>query len=256
MTLLLNLEADPLESFPESEDGEFDTEFEDALDDERGRRSRKRAPDGVEELELNPSEVVYEVQTGQEYGPHWRSRRPPGLPADARLTSKPGAAFPFIEQLARDQWLGDVFVITVRHLSETESGGLFARPANTFDARPQSQRPAGKPLITAWGAFQFNRGAWQSLPEVPSTESPWESTPYDEIARPIRKYAELFADVLGATGSDLDAARGVRLWHRTPTGYQQYLRNGERRGFAAAWRQVPANHRTVVDRHLRNAGIL
>lgn len=230
MKKLFNFETEPFEDY---------SEFNDKL-----------------AYEIEPSSVVYHVEPGQPYGPIWRTRHPPGLPAYARLTSRQGAALPYIEQIARAQELGEVFVITVRHLAQTESGGMFARPANKFDARPQTQRPADRPLITAWGALQFNRDAWRSLPDVAATAFPWDSTPYEEIARPIFKYAELFSDVLGAGGTDLDAARGVRLWHRTPAGYRQYLNNGWRLGFSAAWRQVDANHRNVVDDRLRNAGVL
>lgn len=209
-----------------------------------------------EEGELNPWEVVYDVDPAQPFGPRWRAQRPPGLPESARLASRVGAALPYIEQLAREEMLGDVFVAVVRHLAETESGGIIARPADAFDARPPAQRPAGRSIITAWGAFQFNRDAWRSLPGVAATAFPWDSTPYDEIARPILKYAGLFSEVIGAGGSDVDAARGVRLWHRTTAGYRQYLHTGQRQGFATAWQQVAVSHRNAVDRHLHAANIL
>jgi hypothetical protein len=210
---------------------------------------------GFEYEDIEPSTVVYHVEPGQAYGPVWRMRRPPGLPAYARLASMRGAARLYIEQIARAQMLDEVFVTTIRHLADTESGGRFALPANKFDARSQANRPAGKRLITAWGAFQFNRDAWRSLPGVAQTVFPWDSTPYDEITRPIQKYAELYFNVLGAGGSDLDAARGVRLWHRTPAGYRQYLGGGQRQGFSTAWQRVSAQHRSAVDEHLRKAGV-
>ena len=232
---------------------------------ERGKTTREQANIFFNEatsqeedelfFEVPPSEVVYDVVPGRPYGPLWGARRPPGLPAAARLTSRDGAAAPVFEQYAQEQMLHDVFVRLVAHMAATESGGMFARPADNFDARPPTQRPAGRPLITAWGAFQFNRDAWRLLPGVGAAEFPWDSTPYDEIARPVLKYAVLFSDVLGAGGSDFDAARGVRLWQRTPAGYGRYLTRGVRVGFATAWSRVDARHRAVVDRHLRGAGI-
>jgi outer membrane protein OmpA-like peptidoglycan-associated protein len=218
-----------------------------------GRRCRAHV---AQEVLGAPSGVVYSAVAGQEYGWRWKSRRPPGLPPSARRASARGAALPFVEQIARQQTGGEVLVRVVKHLCETESGGTLALPAHTFDARPQAHRPSGKPRITAWGAFQFNAGAWQSLPGVARTAVPWDATAEDELSRPIRRYTSLFASVRDAGGSELDAARAVRLWHRTPAGYRAYLSRGRPAGFAAAWAQVDAAHRTVVDRHLRAAGIL
>ncbi|HIK33001.1 MAG TPA: DUF882 domain-containing protein [Oscillatoriales cyanobacterium M59_W2019_021] len=194
--------------------------------------------------------------TAYPYGPKWRSQRPPGLPATARTASQSGAALPDIERVARQHNLGETFVKTVKHLATTESGAMYARPANIFNVLPPSQR-GGKPYISAWGVFQFNRDAWRSLPGVANTAFPWESTPSEEITRPIRRYAELFAEVRRAGGTPIDAARGIRLWHMQPNGlYKPYLRRGKQSGFSAAWQQVPAKYQARIDRHLRNAGIL
>jgi len=207
------------------------------------------------EFEVIPSGVAYDVAAGETYGSKWKTQRPPGLPQSARLASRRGEARPYIEQIAGALFLGNVFVATVKHLAQTESGARFALPANIFDARPQPQRPAGKALITAWGAFQFNRDAWRALPGVASTAFPWDSTPYEELSRPINRYAQLFLEVIRAGGSNIDAARGIRLWHRSPAAYRQYVNTGRSRGFQNAWRQVDASHRLPTDKHLRDAGI-
>ncbi|QGZ90771.1 peptidoglycan-binding protein [Microcystis aeruginosa] len=201
------------------------------------------------------SGIAYEVAAGQEYGPRWRSRRPPGLPASARQASRTGAALAYIEQIARSTGLGQTFVTTVRHLAHTESKGIFARPANIFNILPPSQRQ-GRPYISAWGVFQFNRDAWRSLAGVSQTAFPWDSTPDEEIARPIRKYAELFSQVTRAGGSPIDAARGIRLWHMRPALYRSYFTSGQRQGFSSAWQRVDQERRIKIDRHLRNAGVL
>ncbi|MDY7016339.1 MAG: peptidoglycan-binding domain-containing protein, partial [Cyanobacteriota bacterium] len=204
--------------------------------------------------------ISYSIVPGREYGPRWRSLRPPGLPSTARKASRSGAALPYIEQVARQQNLGEIFVKTVKHLAKTESGATFARPADNnvrpFNVLPKAQR-GGKAYISAWGVFQFNRDAWRSLPGVSNSAFPWESTPYEEIARPLRKYAKLFAEIRRAGGTAIEAARGIRLWHMQPNGlYKPYLRRGAQLGFSAAWQRVPAKYRARVDRHLRNAGIL
>jgi hypothetical protein len=204
--------------------------------------------------------ISYSIVPGQEYGPKWRSQRPPGLPATARKASGSGAALSHVEQFARQQNLGEMFVKTIKHLATTESGAMFARPADNrvrpFNILPESQR-GGKAYISAWGVFQFNRGAWRALPGVAKTAFPWDSTPDEEIARPIRKYAALFAEIRRSGGTQIDAARGIRLWHMQPNGlYKPYLRRGKQLGFSSAWQQVPAKYKARVDRHLRNAGIL
>jgi hypothetical protein len=199
--------------------------------------------------------ILYTVVPGQEYGSKWRSQRPPGLPATARQASARGAAMPHIDQIAGAEGLGDIFVRTVRHLSETESAARFGLPANIFDARPPAQRPPGKSLITAWGAFQFNRDAWRALPGVAKTAFPWDSTPREEIARPIARYARLFRDVRAAGGSPVDAARSIRLWHITPAGFHKYLKTGKSSGFSAAWQQVAADRRQQIDKRLRESGV-
>lgn len=201
-------------------------------------------------------DLSYAIKPGEEFGGKWRSTRPPGLPAAARRTSAPGAALTPIEKLARAQGLEETFVRLVIHLAKTESGGRFALPAIRFNALPPSER-GGAPLITAWGAFSFNRDAWRGLPGVAAGSFPWDATPGEEIGRPIARYAELFRQVLAAGGSDLDAARGVRLWHRSPIGeYKPYLAIGRKSGFAAAWGRLPVERRAKVDGYLQAAGIL
>ena len=208
----------------------------------------------------NSRRISYPIVPGQEYGPRWHSQRPPGLPTTARKASARGAALPHIENLAQQQNLGNIFVKTVKHLATTESGAMFARPADNrvrpFNVLPRGQR-GGKPYISAWGVFQFNRDAWRGLPGVSKNAFPWESTPYEEIIHPIRKYAKIFSDVRQAGGTELDAARGIRLWHMQPNGlYKPYLRRGKQSGFSTAWKRVPTKYKRRVDRHLRNAGVL
>jgi hypothetical protein len=66
----------------------------------------------------------------------------------------------------------------------------------------------------------------------------------------------LFSDVLAAGGSEIDAARSIRLWHITPVGYYKFLKEGSRIGFAAAWQQVESIRRNRIDKHLSKAGVL
>ncbi|MGK7915757.1 MAG: peptidoglycan-binding protein [Prochloraceae cyanobacterium] len=221
--------------------------------------------------------ITYSVVSGREYGGKWRRNRPPGLPSWVRKSSARGTALPYVERLAREQRLGNVFVKTIIQMARTESGGTFALPANIFDARPSWERPSGKGLITAWGVFQFNRDAWTPLIPEASRRSKrswvrqdsrigcrsragcvfsWDTSPYEEIALPIRKYAELFRRAKNAGGSNLDAARGLRLWHISPAAYRQWLNSANERNFNVAWQRIEQRLRNRINRFLEQAGVL
>lgn len=195
----------------------------------------------------------YPINPSQFFGPRWKNRRPPGLPAHARRASILGAAQLAVVRLAGRLRPEKEFARVVAHLAQTESGATFALPANIFNTLPPGQR-GGAPYISAWGVFQFNRDAWRNLPGVAASAFPWDCTPREEIQRPLEKFASLFHQVLSAGGNTLDAARGVRLWHRTPTGFNSFLAKGRRVGFRQAWLEVAADHRLRVDNYLRQAG--
>lgn len=203
--------------------------------------------------------VTYTVPRGQEYGRRFGATPPPGLPRTARQASNPGAAYPFVQQIAAHHVPEQGFQRVIRHLAQTESGGTFALPASNryrpFNALPREQR-GGAALITAWGVFNFNRDAWRALDGVRATDMPWSSTPFEEIQRPIRHYAAMHLDVVRHGGSELDGLRAIRLWHAGSSIGNAYVRGGKQtRDWAAAWRRVPARYRDAVDRHLRNAGV-
>ncbi len=211
-------------------------------------------------------------------GPSSRSSaRPPGLPSYARTRRARGSALPDIEAFAKKQRLGSVFVKTVVQMAKTESGGTYARPAVAFNALPEEKR-GGKRLVTAWGAFQYNRDAWTCLisaadrPKrisyVPNGTPgcsgcrggggcvfPWDSTPREEIELPIVQYAGLFRAVLAVGGTELDAAGSLRLFHITPAGFRAWLKRAKRVGCSAAWRTRSARQRARVRRFLGTAGV-
>lgn len=209
-----------------------------------------------------PPPLSYSPVPGSEFGPKWKSTRPPGLPASARPASAQGAAQTAIANAARATRLGDIFQRLVADISQTESGATFGLPANIFDARPQSERPAGRPLITAWGVFQFNRPAWCDLAgftaaNCPVDVQPWNATPEEEVLRPIARYAELFSRLLDAGGTAFDAARGVRVWQITPAGFQKYLAGARSSGdFPSAYLAATNDtDRAFIEKRLAHAGI-
>lgn len=199
--------------------------------------------------------INYPVDRSKPYGARWKTRRPPGLPANVRKAGISGSALPYIDAIARDMLMNSAFITTVKHLATTESGARFALPANIFNALPPEQR-GGKPLITAWGVFQFNRDAWRALPGVSSNAYPWHATVREELMKPLARYAQLFRQIKSTGGNDLSAARGLRLWHRSPAQFRIYSRRGRDRGYNYAWSRVPSRHSTSVDRRMRQTGLL
>ncbi|NEP86157.1 MAG: peptidoglycan-binding protein [Okeania sp. SIO2C2] len=207
----------------------------------------KSVPKPSKPLPTKPSEdltkaykIKYETIPGKEYGGKWKSTKPPGLPNYARKASSKGEPLVHIERIAQEEGLGDIFVKAVLQMAKIESGGSkFALPANIFNALPKSDRK-GKPLITAWGVFQFNRDAWRSLPGVAKNEFPWDSTAYEEIARPIKWwYAKRFRQVLSKGGSAIDGAGAIRIFHITPRLYGKWLKYAIANGnFQQAWAEL------------------
>jgi len=180
--------------------------------------------------------IDYEVDPARPYGRSWKAERPPKLPASARHASVPGAAYPYVERIAGDQGLGPNFVKTMVALAKNESNGTFGLPAR----RPYAS-------TSGWGTYQFNKGAWETMarynsyygcegPFVPPTAPMmWDTTPYEELAFPIKIYACLWRAVKDAGGSDRYAASGVWLWHSGPAYFKSFLRIAKSDGFAVAW---------------------
>lgn len=226
--------------------------------------------------DLPPINPRYAVSRTHPYG-LWRTRRPPGLPSNARRASAPGGALPYIKTMAAYYQQGPAFIDAMVKLAQAESNATMAAPARNFDARcksgyrPDSQRlcltsegrrGSNDTLITAWGAFQWNRDAlrnlttpWSltpnALPASYGTKFPHELSPREELGIPIRFYAKLWNRVRSAGGSALDARRAIELWHKKPDEAKAFLRNGERDGFGNAWRQVSSYYAGAVDRRVR-----
>ena len=217
----------------------------------------------------------YKVPAGREYGGRWKSQSPPGLPAWVRKSSISRAALPRVEQEARKHNLGNTFIKAVKQMALSESGATFALPARNFNANPPSLRPPGKGLITAWGVFQFNRDAWTSVIPGSSRSSrrsfkpkgdsgcgyregcvyPWDTNSSEEIAIPIKKYANLFKEVKSLGGSDADAAAGLRIWHISPNRYNSWKSRGRSSTFNSAWNGLPLDFRSRIRSFLRKANI-
>lgn len=186
------------------------------------------------------SEGTYAPNPDGRYGSRFGDARPPGLPEWARYCeARHGAQRP-ARDAAEAYGLGPMFVSALSVLLDNESGGQRGRPANIFDARTFRQRPQGQPYITAWGALQWNAGAWVSLAEPLRGTSypavappwvayawPWQCTEEQELEWPIARYAQIWRAMQDAGAGDPDAARGVFLWHSRPALFR-------------AWRNVRA----------------
>ena len=170
------------------------------------------------------------------WGRRWGEERPPDLPANARRPCVEWSGVPLVESVAAQQRLGQTFIDVVTHLAETESHATPGLPA-----RPPYRASAG------WGIFQFNEGAWHGMgqghygcpspgPSEVRNQNAWDANLGDELRIPIRMYACLYRTVRTQGGSELDAARGVRLWHSGLSYFRTYLRRASEVGsFGGAW---------------------
>jgi hypothetical protein len=193
-----------------------------------------------------------------------------------RHASARGAAIGPVAEQATRHGHGHAFVKAITQLARTEGeGGTFGVAARNFNAgcatrgihakrlcTPVDVPRPPKSLITAWGVFQWNRDAGRLLhalnglglraPPIPGDWMPWDWTAAEEIVIPINYYAQLWALVRRQGGSELDAARGVRLWHTGPSRFRKFLNDGVN---AVAWTLVPRAVAEPIDKHLKNAGI-
>ncbi len=219
----------------------------------------------------------YPIKSSQPYGPTWGKRRPPGLPVDARRTSTKEAGMAFLKQRLDALGVHGVLRTALIKMALKESGAQLGRPTGTFDARIKAHgqdgaphyygtavdglRDKGKPIVTAYGMFQFNRGAWRGLKGVKRDEFPWDCTAEEEVDRPLMRYMEMWDEAKGCGANDVAAARYVHLWQRGPSRSGSYLdgaveHGGDADAWTIAWDNVPRSHRNRVDHHLREAGII
>ena len=226
--------------------------------------------------------ITYSITPGEEFGRIHKSRRPPGLPNWARKAGEKNSALQHVQDFAKQEKLGSIFVKAIKQMAIIESGARFALPATFFNANPPSKRSTGKKLVTAWGVFQFNRDAWTCLysknertskksyiPKTPKGTPgckgcrgqggcilPWDCTTKEEIERPIKKYAQLFRNILNAGGNEIDAAAGLRIWHKSPNNYKKWFKEGEESSFEKAWSsQLSAQFRNSIKSFLNKASM-
>jgi len=196
----------------------------------------------------------YDIDPRQPWGPKWKERRPPGLPARARGTAtKASSAAMLSWALAQHppRHQREAYVRVIRGLADTESSTRMGRPANRYEGSN----------IRAYGIFSWNSLAVRE-PRVRTprgvVDLPWrvvqdpvDWTVEEELLAPLTTYRTIWDGILEAGGDARAAARGVRLWHRRPASYKRYLQRGPNVGWQQAWEQVGSEHASVVDRHLR-----
>lgn len=188
--------------------------------------------------------LTYSVDPQRPYGPRWGMRRPPGLPESARKAGVTNSAEPFVLRAADELGASRAFAAAVIALLRNESGARMGLPANSFDARPESQRGGGA-LITAWGAFQYNRGAWHRESGV--QQEPWDAGPVDEVKVPMRKYLDVWTRAKDAGAPDAYAERAIRLWHVAPVHVNAYIARGAEGNWPVAWARVNYTTRSGRD---------
>jgi len=198
--------------------------------------------------------VAYVVNPAQPWGPKWKRRRPPGLPARARKTADRRSSAAMLES-ALQPYGDEQFRAVVRGLAATESSTRAGRPANNYDGSN----------IRAFGVFNWNTLAtpddvlrvaapggnrvihvgWRTV------RDPVDWTVSEEFNSPLMTYWAIWRGIREQSGSARDAARGIRIWHRRPSLYKAFLNRAASAGWSASWRQLDREHTAVVDRHLR-----
>lgn len=177
----------------------------------------------------------YGVDEDRPYGPRWRDRRPPGLPASARKAGVSGSAIPFIRAEGARMSLGPAFIQAMIQLSQNESGARIGLPAGIFNALPPERR-GERPLITAWGAFQYNRAAWRRASGT--RREPWETSVSEEVRVPMVELGRVWKRAKDEGAPDDYALRAVRLFHVAPALVDGYIARGSRGNWSVAWAGV------------------
>lgn len=192
----------------------------------------------------------YPVAPEGHFGPRWRHRRPFGLPEGVAPCSAAGAALPAVRATAQRAGLGPLFNATCDRMARKEShGGRFYCPADTFEYRcapstvsyatrrmcrlEDGLRPEGKRLISAYGVFQYNRGALWS--EHSPSMMPWEMSPTEQVEIPITAYARVWRATARLNARPVDLVRAVFLWQALPSKVDDYQRAAQRSGWDTAW---------------------
>lgn len=111
-----------------------------------------------------------------------------GLPAQVPLPGEPGAAVPVIITAGRELGLSTVMIDSLLRLAQNESRCTPYRPAGTF-------KLVGDPLITAFGVFQFNKGATQRATGVRELW-PWGLYESTEVTGARPPHPSKFLEVL------------------------------------------------------------
>ena len=197
----------------------------------------------------------YIVPAAEPWGPKWRRRRPPGLPARARRTADRQSSADALAHYLHS-YPDAEFRRVVLGLAQTESATRLGRPANNYNGSS----------IRAFGIFNWNtlatpsdalrlpvqgggsrvvRAGWRTV------RDPVDWTPTEEVTAPLKTYWLIWRSVRDLGGDARAAGRAVRLWHRRPASYRRYIEAGPRLGWGAAWARVEQDHAAVIDRHLR-----
>lgn len=211
-----------------------------------------------------PEVYVYEPDPKMPHGPKWKTTRPHGLPAHARLcsTSQDGErllrhylAVALAIGLSKAE--GASFTELMLNLARGESGCRLGRAADIYDTRPAAERPKQrsktgklrlKKYISAWGIFSWNRDCLQSVTH--DKRLPHDLTVEEELRIPIDKYLSLWNEAMKVARCHRDAALAIRYWHALPGGYKTLIKRAKEMGFAKAWLLTDPVRRAITERHL------
>lgn len=213
-------------------------------------RDSANGPPGYAYLGDNPIVAPYAIPGENYFGPRFGYVRPPGLPLWVKPCSVKGDGERMV--LGLSAWLAqeyqlpypEWFMASCVQLSRKESNSTIGRPANTFSL-------GGEKLVTAYGCYQYNRGAWQRLyrpitnsdlpapaPPYLKKEFPWDSTGLSEVMWPIANQFILWVAIFAQSPDSLTleeklelAIVSIFLYHSVPAAWSSliaHVRGGTR----------------------------
>lgn len=184
----------------------------------------------------------YTPSASRPYG-HFGTSLPPGLPSNARKAGAGGSAKACLTATLSSA--SPDFAKCVMGLARHESGITFGLPAVTFSF------VSGKSIITSWGVFQFNAGAWRALansykmlkgvPEQNYTKYPWEASPEEEIKRPVARFLDIWNNT---SGDAKTKAYSVYMYFMAPGYWSNWMRG----------KAPPTKYHNLALSRLREAG--
>lgn len=181
--------------------------------------------------------ITYRCDPAGRYGGSFGDRKPEGLPDGLPCVSEREAAYPYVEEIARRLGANRIIQQAILSLVDNESSGQFNRPADAFDDPRRRSWGVYQPLGSSWrGMADSPRSYWYPRQQVMPPEvlehayDPWGASPYEQIVYSTTRYVLAANNIKRLGGNDVDAARGIRIYHSGSPKLIKYIEGAARLG--------------------------